>query len=75
VAWITIAWNIGWLVLFYAVNYPYGPGYYPLWNLVTTFLIGVVLLLPSRQSAAMRPVRPGAQAPAGLSAAGFDPAL
>jgi hypothetical protein len=75
VASITIAWNIGWLLVFYAVNYPYGTGYYPMWNLVTTFLIGVVLLLPSRQSAAMRAFRPGAQPPAGVSAAGSDPAL
>jgi hypothetical protein len=53
----------GWLLPFYAVNYPYGPGYYPLWNLVMTLLIGVALLLPSRQSAAMLAFRPGAQAP------------
>jgi hypothetical protein len=60
VGWTTIAWNIGWLLLFYAVNYPYGPGYYPMWNLATTSLIGIVFLLPSRQSAAMRLKREGA---------------
>jgi hypothetical protein len=45
VAWITIIFNVGWLLAFYAVNYPYGPGYYPLWNLFTPFLIGAMLVL------------------------------
>ena len=54
---MTIVFNVGWLLVFYLVNYPYGPGYYPLWNLITPFLIGVLLLLPRHQSEAMEATR------------------
>jgi hypothetical protein len=43
--WLTIVYNVGWFAGFYVLNYPYGPGYYPLWNLIMPFVIGTALAL------------------------------
>jgi hypothetical protein len=44
--WLTIMYNVGWFAGFYVLNYPYGPGYYPLWHLMMPFVIGIALALP-----------------------------
>jgi hypothetical protein len=43
---LTIMYNVGWFAGFYVLNYPYGPGYYPLWHLMMPFVIGTALALP-----------------------------